>query len=227
MHAANSTIPKGLAGTSTPFSNTYLAGQNAFALKLAMDLARIFDLSESKRYPPEEQDKASIPVLAALFRKPDVQEGLAQGAEEWVSGIGHVTAGSAPPDVLEADLKSFKERRRSQSREVCRKAITDFLALALRLEVEHSKEKAALVRIREFRNCRLAHSLFDKEPDAPPKYADLDLLLDVAKEAAKHASLAVEGINPDFNDLAQEDRRNADRYYACVLDGLKREARSQ
>ena len=124
-------------------------------------------------------------------------------------------------------MKSFKERRRSQSRAVCRKAITDFLALALRLEVEDSKEKAALVRIREFRNCRLVHSLFDKEPDAPPKYADLDLFLDVAKEAAKHASLAVEGHNTDFNDLAQEDRRNADDYYACVLDGLKRAARSQ
>jgi hypothetical protein len=68
--------------------------------------------------------------------------------------------------------------------------------------------------------------LFDQEPDALPKYADLDLLLSIAKEAAKHASLAVDGLNTDFDDLSREDRRNADRYYACVLDGLKREARS-
>jgi hypothetical protein len=57
-------------------------------------------------------------------------------------------------------------------------------------------------------------------------YADLDLLLSLAKEAAKHASLAVDGLNTDFDDLSREDRSNADRYYACVLDGLKREARS-
>jgi hypothetical protein len=66
MEAANNTIPKGLEDASTPFSNIYLAGQNALALKLAMDLARIFDLSKNKQSPPEKQDKASIPVLAAL-----------------------------------------------------------------------------------------------------------------------------------------------------------------
>jgi hypothetical protein len=69
--------------------------------------------------------------------------------------------------------------------------------------------------------------LFDQEPRALPIYADLGLLLNVAKEAAKHASLAVEGLNTDFDDLSREDRKNADRYYACVLDGLKREARKR
>jgi hypothetical protein len=104
-------------------------------------------------------------------------------------------------------------------------AIANFLDLAERLEVEGSKEKAALVRIRQFRDKRLAHSLFDEEPDEFPKYADLTLLLGVAKEAAKYASLAVEGVNTAFDDMAQEDRRNADHYFACVLDGLKRAAR--
>jgi hypothetical protein len=227
MGAANNTIPKGLEGVFTPFANIFLAEQNALALKLAMDLARIFDLSKNKRFPPEKQDKASIPVLAALFSRSDVQEGLARDAGEWVSNIGgRVTAGSAPSGVFEADLKSFMEKRRSQSRKDCRKAITDFLALGQRLEVENSKEKAALARIREFRDFRLAHSLFDKEPEALPIYADLDLLLNVAKEAAKHASLAVEGLNIDFDDLSREDRGNAERYYACVLDGLKRGARA-
>jgi hypothetical protein len=59
-----------------------------------MDLARTFDLSKSQRYTPEEQEKASIPVLAALFRRSDVKDGLVQGAEEWVSGIGPRIHGS-------------------------------------------------------------------------------------------------------------------------------------
>jgi hypothetical protein len=55
MEAANNTIPKGLEGTFTPFANIYLAGQNALTLKLAMDVARIFDLSEGR--PAEARTK--------------------------------------------------------------------------------------------------------------------------------------------------------------------------
>jgi hypothetical protein len=224
LNAANDTIPKGLKGVYTPFERAYLGGQNALSLKLAMDLARIFDLSEG--YPAEAQDKASIPVLAALFARPDVQDGLLQDAAKRIADIkiGYI-AGSLPPDVLEADLESIKEGYRSPFGDACQKAITDFLSLAQGLEVKGSKENAALVRIRQFRNRRLAHFLFDKKPDALPKYADLDLLLNIAKEATKHASFAVEGHKVDFDDMAQEDRKNADDYYTCVLDGLKRAAR--
>src|SRR5580698_5739206 len=69
LSAANETIAKGLDGILTAFSDTYDAGQYAVTMALALDLARIFDLSESKRYAPENQDKASIPVLAALLKR--------------------------------------------------------------------------------------------------------------------------------------------------------------
>ncbi len=227
LNAANNTIPKGLKGVYTPFERAFLGGQNALALKLAMDLARIFDLSQGKNaYPAEEQTKASIPVLAALLTRPDVQDGLLQDAAKWVAGIkmGYV-AGSLPPDVVEADLEFIKNGYRSSFVDDCQKAIADFLSLAQSL-VKDLETNAALVRIRQFRDFRLAHSLFDIEPDALPIYADLELLLSIAKEATKHASLAVEGHNVDFDDMAQEERKNADGYYACVLDGLKRAARS-
>jgi hypothetical protein len=223
LNAANNTIPKGLGPVYTPFERAYLGGQNALSLKLAMDLARIFDLSVGKNaYPAEAQGKASIPVLAALLTRPDVQDGLLQDAAKWIAGIkiGY-PAGSPPPDVLEV----VEEGYGSRFSDACQKAITDFLALAQGLEVRDSEENAALVRIRQFRDFRLAHSLFDNEPDALPIYADLELLLSIAKEATKHASFAVEGNNVDLDDMAQEDRRNADDYYACVLDGLKRAAR--
>jgi AbiU2 len=155
--------------------------------------------------------------------RPDVRDGLLQDAAKWIAGIkiGY-PAGSPPPD-----LESTKEGHRFWFGDACQKAITDFLSLAKSLEAKDSEQNAALVRIRKFRNRRLAHSLFDQEPDALPKYADLALLLSIVKDAAKHASLAVDGLNTDFDDLSREDRRNADRYYVCVLDGLRREARSQ
>lgn len=154
--------------------------------------------------------------------RPDVQDGLLQDAAKRIAGIkiGYL-AGSPPPDVLEAVEEGYGSRFSDD----CQKAITDFLALAQGLEVRDSEENAALVRIRQFRDFRLAHSLIDNEPDALPIYADLELLLSVAKEATKHASFAVEALNVDFDDMAQEDRKNADDYYACVLDGLKRAAR--
>jgi AbiU2 len=225
MEAANDTIPKGMAGAYSDFVDTYNAVQNALALKLAMDLARIFDCSEGGRYPPEEQDKASIPVLGALLQRPDVQNGLEQEAAKWFPGSAHFgTVGPAPPEVFEEGLRMLEEHYRSEDREQCRKAVADFLAFAARLGVEGSEEKASLGRIRDFRHRRLAHALFDKEPEAPPRYADLNLLLDLAKEAATRASLAVEGLNIDFGDKARRSRQNAEGYAACVLDGLKRAA---
>ena len=206
----------------TPFANIYLAGQNALALKLAMDLARIFDLSTGKQaYPPEEQTKASIPVLAALLRRPGVQEGLAQDAGEGASHIKNVyTAGSLPPGVLEADLESSQ-------REVSQRLPQGGHGLSRSRPAfggggfEREGRTWPYPRVPRLPAC----SFLVRQ--ALPIYVDLGLLLDVAKEAAKHASLAVEGHDTDFDDLSREDRRNADRYYACVLDGLKREARGQ
>jgi hypothetical protein len=139
LNAANDIIPKGLRGVYTPLERAFLGGQNASSLKLAMDLARIFDLSQGKTaYPAEEQTKASIPVLAALLTRQDVQDGLLQDAAKWIEGIKFGDA--------------------------CQKAITDFLALAQGLEVRDSEENAALARIREFRDFRLAHSCSTRSP---------------------------------------------------------------
>ncbi|MGR9268127.1 hypothetical protein ACU8OQ_12245 [Rhizobium leguminosarum] len=80
-------------------------------------------------------------------------------------------------------------------------------------------------RIRDFRNRRLAHSLFDKHPDALPHYSDLNALLEVAKVAARHAKFAVEGGNIDLEESARFDRANAEGYANCLLDGLKRGAK--
>ncbi|GLS11637.1 hypothetical protein N181_31385 [Sinorhizobium fredii USDA 205] len=44
MEASNDTIPKGMVGLHTESTDTYGAIHNALALKLALDLARIFDL---------------------------------------------------------------------------------------------------------------------------------------------------------------------------------------
>jgi hypothetical protein len=68
----------------------------------------------------------------------------------------------------------------------------------------------------------LAGYLFNLNPgrELTPRFSDLTLLLETAKEVAKHASLAIKGLNTEFDDQAQRDRENAEEYAACVLDGL-------
>jgi hypothetical protein len=223
MEACNDVIPPGMKGIHTVYNDTYGVVQNALALKLAMDIARIFDVGQNPRFPPETQDKASVQVLAALFEVPGVQEQLEAEASGWLPGIEDLNcdgAGVSSPEIASI-IQEMDAEHRAEDGESCGKAILAYLDIAARLSAAGSQEEAAIRRVREFRNRRLAHSLFDKEPDALPMYSDLDLLLSLAKEAAKHASMIVEGLNTEFDEQADRDRATAEGYAACVLEGLR------
>ncbi|MCD2185475.1 AbiU2 domain-containing protein [Rhizobium sp. GN54] len=226
MEACNDVIPAGMKGINTVFNDTYGIIQNALALKLAMDIARIYDVGQNPKYPPETQDKASIQVLAALFKVPGVQERLEDEASDWLSGIEDISSERAGPSSLEiaAIMETIEAEHRTGDRKTCGEAISAFLDIDTRLSIDGSDEEAAIRRIRDFRNRRLAHALFDKEPDALPMYSDLFLLLDLAMDAARYASLAVEGLNTEFDDQADRDRSTAEGYAACVLAGLREAA---
>ena len=218
LEAANDMVARReLAGVNTEFALTFNTMRNALGLKVALDLARIFDLSENRS--PEKQDKASVPVLAALLARPDVKLGLERDAEGW-SAVGRDDDDEgSEQSVVEAMLN---ESNRPDNSDCCRDAIAAFLEAAALVDVDSSAEKSGLARLRQFRTQRLAHSLFDQEPEQPPNYVDVLLLLIVAKQAATYALLAVEGWNQGFDDQAQFDRENADGFCRCVLDGLKR-----
>ena len=80
--SCNDVIPPGMKGIHTIFNETYGVVQNALSLKLAMDIARIFDVGQNPKFPPETQDKASVQVLAALFKVPGVQKRLEAEASD-------------------------------------------------------------------------------------------------------------------------------------------------
>lgn len=223
MEACNDVIPSGMKGIHTVFNETYGIVQNALTLKLSMDIARIFDVGQNLKFPPETQEKASIQVLAALLQVTGVTERLEAEASNWLPGIEDIPSDEdkiASPDVV-GMMQTIEAEYQAGDREICRKTIAAYLDVTARLSAVGSKEEAAVKRIRDFRNRRLAHSLFDKEPDAIPMYSDLHLLLALAKEAVTHASLAVEGLDTEFDEQADRDRSTAEGYAACVLDGLR------
>jgi len=223
MEAANEIIPPGLKEIDCAFVGTYNAIQNALTLKLALDVARIFDVSDPNRYPPEQQDKASVQVLVALLRRPDICSSLEKEAEFWTAEIEHVGADKdISSELIHSALISNKVELRLRNREYCSRTIAELLDFSERLSLTEMPECGALARVRDFRNRRLAHSLFDKAPDEIPRYEDLNILVDMAKKVAELASMVTGGLNIDFAEQAARDRNEAEGYAKSVLDGLKR-----
>jgi len=220
MEAQNAIIPAGLKGRHTEYLNTYGAIQNALVLKLAMDVARVFDFGVGR--PVDRQDMASIPALAMLFKVAGVREQLKARASKWVSGIEWADGEDAERSPeLEAVALEILQDEQSLDEKACDNAIDHFLVIADNLFVESRPEAAALQRVKAFRNRRLAHALFNKEPDPYPSYADLTLLLEIAKSAATLSSLAVEGLETEFTDQTDRNRQNAEGFAKLVLSALK------
>jgi hypothetical protein len=193
METANFIVSKRLGGQKMDGAPTFNAIQNTIGLKIAMDLARIFDLTENRIV--ESQDKASVPVLSALLARPDVQEALAQKARQCFFV-------RAEEDVRQATHSCLKS--------------------ASVLEIPHSDAAQALKRVRDFRTTRLAHSLFDKQPEKLPLYNDLKLLRGLAEEFVTYAAMATCGHLISCSEWSEIDEADATEYFKCVLDGVSR-----
>ena len=75
LHTANDVIwDRNDFDRPSEFADTYNVVHNSLALTVALAVARLFDISEG--YPVEQQDKASIPVLAAPLMRQDVRDDL-------------------------------------------------------------------------------------------------------------------------------------------------------
>ncbi len=166
--------------------------QHSLLMKLALDVARIFDHSDILRHPMAEQDKASIPVLAALIEIPYVKAELLSRATKSTQTIIDVNA-----------------------------EIANILKVWKKFEVPDSAEQNGLKRLREFRTKRLAHALFDTEPDQLPTTNDIKLLLENARAAVQAASIIIFHVDPEADDRINELRKDAEDFCFKVLTALK------
>jgi hypothetical protein len=190
LHSANDVVHERDFDRPSRFGDTYNAVQNSLALTVALALARLFDVTNPDRYPVEQQDKASIPVLAHLLMRTDVQDALADKARGWVP---HLIGGA---ELGEGD---------------CRRAMSTALAL-YDAYVKSNEHREALSRLREFRTSRLAHHLFDDLPTDLPRFNDLDLLANRARDFVRSAVLAIEGRDRDLS-REEEIKRHLDRKF--------------
>jgi hypothetical protein len=189
MDAANRmVIARGLV--VGPRAEPYNVIQQRLAMMLAVDLARVFDVSAGKRL--DSQDKASIPILAHHLRRADVRASLEERARSWVAWLADENA------------------------ETCAASIDDALSDYDRL-MSSDEGRKALERLRELRTQRLAHSLIDTDP-ARPFYSDLFMLADFARSFVTRTTSAIMGNSDDLSDREGYLTRSAEAFWAAALD---------
>lgn len=179
----------------SPTSGTFNLVFNSVQIRLAFDLARIYDLTKDQ--PMDKQGKASIPILAHYLDRPDVRAEL----------LTRARARSNDGQLGENTFTNAIER-----------------AVRIRSIMSAEPVKAALHTLRDFRTARLAHHLYDKLPETPPTFDQLYLLTNTATTFAEASAYAVEGVERDLHEMADSKRMLDDAYWRVSLSALKEHA---
>ena len=199
MEAANEVVAHHLSGRHIDGIEAFNVVQHSLAIKLTMDLARIFDVSQGR--PLDTQDKASIPILIHHLRKERVAAEFIERARQWIPG--------------------WKKHQESDA-EACRAAIARVIE---RWDMMQSGDVlVCLDRVRELRTRRLAHNLVDKDPDPLPFYSDLFTLMAQATAIGTDAQFAVLGNASDLQERVEHKREVAEVFWRSVRAGLELES---
>lgn len=194
MEAGNKIIAERLGDRPRPGADTFNLIQNSLTMRLAIEVAKIYD--HTKAFPLDAQDKASIPVLAHHLSRSDVRAVMIGRARGWMPRFPGMEASHA---------------------EACSKALD--IVTGWRLQLGEAGV-AALARVRDLRNRRLAHSLFDRDPEPLPRYQDLFDLLQHAREVTE-AALAVLGEPADLTSDQEVADDHAERFWSIVFAALQ------
>lgn len=199
LEAANNLLqPVGLKDESFYGCKCYETVQNSLAFNLATCLARLFEEPNVKKKHPDHSDVASIPLLILTLQKQDCRDALCEAARNWT------------PQLV--DMEKINS-------DTCAKAID--VAIGKYTELKSSVEGArALQTLADFRNKRMAHSL-RMMVEAIPRYKELFMLVDAARDISINAILAIKGFNHDLDDAEKEYYREAKSFWEPALLGIK------
>jgi hypothetical protein len=164
-----------------------------------MSLSRLFDPG-SRNWPANKRDVASIPLIIRLLKQKRCHKVLVARARLWTPEI---------PDLEEIHAAG------------CRQSIDTAINTYDSLR-RSAGSRAMMRRLRDFRNKRLAHSMMQDTLKALPKFNELFKLMDVARDIAEDAKLAIAGVNMGLKDTEEIYRATADdfwRYAFNVGDG--------
>jgi AbiU2 len=206
LEVANDII-KPYTGVPIGGAQCYNTVKSCMALNLALTLARLFDPAGEWEFPrsrtrkrsnkwkhPNKSDVALIPLLVRLLKQKRCRAVLVEEARNWTPG--------------------FME---DQQATCCAAAIDD--AIAAYAQLRNTREgRSALETLRQFRNKKLAHTLMGAVLGSLPRYDQLFLLMDVARDVTEKADLAIRGRNLSLSDLERIRRHGANCFWRPAIE---------
>jgi hypothetical protein len=175
-------------------AETYNTVRQCLSVELALAAARIFD-SGRRRSKKNKSDVAGITLCIHFLQQRRCRKVLQSRAREWTPGLMLSSDMNAETCIREIDL-----------------AIAGYLSFA-----RSPGGRRALAALKEFRNIKVAHSLFGKILKAAPRYDDLFMLIAIAREFIGHAKLAVSGVQTDYGELSRIKREEAMHFWRKAL----------
>lgn len=194
LESANEIVMSDYREKRTYGVGCYNTVKDCMELSLALALARLYDLGiRSQR--PNRRDTASIPLLVLLLKQKRCRGVLVARARAWKP---------QDPGMAEVDAKC------------CERAIDNAINAFSALRRIHNGRQG-LTALKRLRDKRLAHSDMSAVLKALPRYEQLHLLMDVARDFTAHARLAIEGHHHDLESFEEERRRESDTFWEPAL----------
>lgn len=200
LEGANAVVLEHIKGTTLSGAECFNTVSVAATFTLALTVAKLFeqpkargDGAPSRRL--NKSDVASIPLMLRLLKQKQCGTVLVDRARRWTPQL----PGMEPVNIVS-----------------CEHAIRD----AVETYATHRRKKSnqiAITKLKKFRDKVLAHTLFHAAIKSAPKYADLFLLIDVARDVFEHASLAVRGMALDLKQTEEIAAKRAAEFWLPAL----------
>jgi AbiU2 len=181
-------------GTQVAGGRAYIPIMQALVGNLAITLARLFD-SGAKRFHPNKRDLASIPLLVRLLDQRRCRRVLIREARQWTPSL--------------SESASMNAAR-------CETSINEAVKIYQQTMKKHGP-KSGVKRLRNFRNFRLAHTMYEDPIKAWPNYLDLFVLLDAALQIVDHAKLAIDGVHIDLKNSQSVYREISNHFWRAAF----------
>jgi hypothetical protein len=199
LESANSLIQEH-SGRQFYAADSVTSIQGSQAMFLTLILAKLFEMPRRRRGETyarryNRSDAASIPLLLRLVRQRRARAYFGAKARHWT-----------------AMLPSWGDKNARACEDAIDKALSAYDSLR-----KTKVGRAAILRLRRFRNNLLAHLLIIPKRGVNPTYGEIFRLVDVAREVSGHVRLAIEGLNTDLAGFEAEKIRVAEAFWEAAL----------
>jgi hypothetical protein len=194
LETANGIVTGELRDVQFYGADCYNTAKQSMSLFLALMLAKLFETpslrGQSKSTRFNKSDVASIPLMIRLLKQKRCRTSLSMRARDWTPAF---------PSRAEINAKD------------CERAIDRAIEAYAKLRRTHAGRNA-VAKLKLFRDKVLAHTLLGKVLKSAPLYREMFLLMDVARDVAEHARLAVDGRHLDLRE-SEEEQENICRAF--------------